>query len=275
MVSRAWNNTLELFSPLFQRRADQYRTLYLRTQPHYGFAQNHRAYRFRHKLSPADINSKQPPDVLEEVSLDFDDNCGVGFKDARVQGLLPPAFVSNLEAICLVALLGDLGTDEETSEGQVEDLVGKIDFLETQLTPCRFHDPLPGSYEQCCSIAAHIYSNMIFRNFPPDSPVQVSLLHQLKQALEDSDMDIAWAQNLEMLLWIMFSASAVARGYPVRSWFRKELRGFTSRIRVILGMSWEDMKRMLQKFLWPDASCEDAGRGLWEEMLDGQCINSK
>jgi hypothetical protein len=209
------------------------------------------------------------PRLHEDDSFGINDNVGEGFREANIQGLLPPDFACSLEGLCIVARLREPGIVEQVPPSPREaDVLRRHDQVESQLNSLQFDDPLPGSYEQCCTIAAITYKNMIFRQLPPGAPEQVPLAEQLKEALEESDMDMAWSQNLGMLLWILLSSCALKPGTPVRSWFREELRGFTSRLRVILHTQWDDVCEILSKFLWSRAYCQEAGRDLWQEMLD-------
>jgi hypothetical protein len=249
-----------------QTRTDQYCSLFRQLKPRYPTPQYHRAYRMRQRHPATGAGSMEAVTPDASHLSDIADNVGEGFQVARKQGLLPPNFARSLEGFCHLARLRDDCLKNNLSECQVAAVNAKLENLETLFASLQFHDPLPGSYEQCCSTAVAIYKNMIFRNLPVNSAEQVSLVERLREALEDSDMDYAWSQNLEMLIWILYAASALESGHPVRSWFRRELRGSRCRLKVVQCLQWEDTKRTLNKFLWAGTSCEDAGRGLFLEI---------
>lgn len=251
---------------LHQIRTDQYCSLFRRLKPRYSTPQYHRAYRIRHRHPATGAGAAEAATTDARAFFERAGDVGEGFEDARKQGLLPPNFASCLEGFCHLARLRDNCVENRVSECQVSAVNGKFENLEKVYASLEFDDPLPGSYEQCCSIALAIYKNTIFRNFPVNSPEQVSLAEQLRDALEDSDMDYSWAQNLEMLIWILYAASALEQGSPVRSWFRRELRGSRCRLKVVQRLEWEHTKQTLNKFLWSERSCEDAWRGLFLEI---------
>jgi hypothetical protein len=65
------------------------------------------------------------------------------------------------------------------------------------------------AYEQCCCLATFLYHHIHFRPHPSLMDAQCILLGKLKQALQKTDLDSCWGDDIELLLWILVTAAGV------------------------------------------------------------------
>lgn len=164
-------------------------------------------------------------------------------------------------------LLQDLLDIEESRAFSPEMLLfnTKRTFAEYPLLSLPYtHLPLT-RLEDSLRLAALIFSNRVFRNYPPSSGVHVSLLMQLQASLNFFEQGVT-----NEVLWIALVAGAVTTSqHPqLRSFFGDIM----NKVRVGLGLhTWQKAKDVLETFLWHGGRLDDAALAFWieESIVEG------
>ena len=117
-----------------------------------------------------------------------------------------------------------------------------------------------GDIQECCRLAALLYTNTVFRELPRDSRSLIRLMEQLKLALNQTRL--CWGEHANVLLWVLSMMGSVETTDQLKQWFTQLL----ARVSAELGIkAWADHLSILQQYLWSERSCETLYRKLWPE----------
>jgi hypothetical protein len=114
---------------------------------------------------------------------------------------------------------------------------------------------------EACRLAALIFGIGVTFPLPVWAAPFPRLVVLLRESLMSLDLQVAWNDDLPLLLWILMLAGIAAIHLPDREWLVSALRDVISRIRLV---DWEKAKAMLGEVLWLDSACEVGGRTLWD-----------
>lgn len=122
-----------------------------------------------------------------------------------------------------------------------------------------------GQVEECCLLAAFLYHNITLRQIVDviSNTPQGELLQRLKIALQKTDLNSLWGQELELLLWVSMTASTI-NVVQTDPWFKdlvkRALKAFVPR------PSLTRVKYILGRFLWNESISGPACTRLFEEL---------
>ncbi|KAE9373019.1 hypothetical protein N431DRAFT_314210, partial [Stipitochalara longipes BDJ] len=128
-------------------------------------------------------------------------------------------------------------------------------IAETSNTPAR-------AYEQCCCLAVLVYHHLHFKPYVFLTGAEGMLLGRLKQALEQTDLDAYWGEDIQLLLWVSVTATAVED--VTRDWFVDLLKRVRKTLIPKPGL--KRMKSILTRFLWNERTSNPACDKLYKEI---------
>lgn len=113
-----------------------------------------------------------------------------------------------------------------------------------------------------CLLAGICYSFLCV--FPlPVAPFAI-LLRQMKSSFFSNDFSHVWKQAPNMMVWILYIAGVASVGSPDhQTWIVAALDRCFRRLKLD---SWEEVKAILQDFLWLPITNDNDGIALWEEI---------
>ena len=128
--------------------------------------------------------------------------------------------------------------------------------------------PYNSSYgvENCCRLAALIYTNIVLRKMPSASAVLSHFTNDLKFALEETDLSSLWPDRTELLVWVLFQGAAASTEAELKKWYLNHLVSVCKSLEL---QTWKEILQVLEGFLW--ASCDMVKRckPLWYEIVVG------
>lgn len=190
---------------------------------------------------------------------------GDAFRDLVERGFIQPKLGMTLLAIS--KLLNSTGHVEDVHVTGIlaDSQRSLLSRLRQQLEPEVIEDGSFPSLDRCCAVTASIYVDSILLRISP-SRCLTTLAQTLRTAIIRSASELGWPQMLELLLWILFVGSLSGADLDTELWFRRRLRGATSRLKFSR-FSWEDMKITLNKALWVDQLHEEEAKQLFMHMM--------
>jgi len=225
------------------KRADQLRSLYTNTPPRY------RVYPSLLKF-PFTIKNASSPNASKPWS---------------VRGVLSPKFVA------LVREIEELVQLKESCRGDIvtPDIVEHFDqqrvWIADGLTYLivQTHNNLTeaGAYEGCCCLAALLYHHVHFLSFVRG--VQSGILARLKRGLLITDLDKCWGDDIELLLWVLFTAAAAEN--VTEDWFLAALRRTQKTLNPRPDL--DRMKYILRRFLWNERTSSPSCDKVYEKIV--------
>ncbi|MCJ1403859.1 hypothetical protein MMC11_007082 [Xylographa trunciseda] len=135
----------------------------------------------------------------------------------------------------------------------------KRTFIEYPLLSLPFTHLALSPLEDSIRLAGIIFSNCVFRNYPPSSDIHVSLLMQLQASLSFFNPSLSNA-----ILWIAVTAGSVTtyENPALRSYFGALLRSVCEELGI---HAWHECKEVLETFLWHRGRFDDAASTFWIE----------
>ena len=116
---------------------------------------------------------------------------------------------------------------------------------------------------EICRTAAVIYSNSVIFPISPRFPWHVTLITRLRYLFGFLGDD-QWLSGAAV--WAMFVGSIAAYRTPCFAFFGDLLRS----VIVRRGLSYDDVRQVLKKFVWSDSACELGTAMVWDSVgLDG------
>jgi hypothetical protein len=190
---------------------------------------------------------------------------GDAFRDLVERGFIQPKLGMTLLAIS--KLLNSTGQVEDVHvTGMLADSRRSLfSRLRQRLEPEVIEDESFPSLNRCCAVTASIYLDFIFLRISPPRG-STTLAQTLRTAIIRSASELGWPQMLELLLWILFVGSLSGADLDTELWFRRRLRGATSRLKFSR-FSWADMKITLKKALWVDQLHEEEAKQLFMHVM--------
>lgn len=114
-----------------------------------------------------------------------------------------------------------------------------------------------------CRLAVIAFSFLVVFPIPPVVGPFESLSEQLLVELTAVKMDDESVSRSRLLLWIMVMGAIAAIGLPEHPWFVRRTHEMTMKMSIV---DWEEMKAVLQAFLWLPSANDPDGQDLWTEM---------
>ena len=122
-----------------------------------------------------------------------------------------------------------------------------------------------GAVTECCRIATYICSYCVFTDIWDGHIVPNKLSKQLGELLLEIYLDSCWVEHLDMLFWILFVGAIFADPCYRQSTYVKMIRRVRGRV-IVPFTEWEDMRRLLEDFIWFDNVYRRTCRYLWDEV---------
>ena len=130
-------------------------------------------------------------------------------------------------------------------------------------TPFEVRQPVSDKQEPC-RLSMLIFWFGLKQVTKSDSALSRTLSMQLKNALQKTDLQGAWAPHLELLLWILMMGAYITAGQRERPWFILHL----SRVAQIWGLKeWDAVRRVLLRFYYIDRVYATGMREAWTEAM--------
>jgi Fungal specific transcription factor domain len=153
-----------------------------------------------------------------------------------------------------------------TSFWQMCDLVERrLIYLLDEVDPAAIADKYCLHTLDSTRLAVLIFCQLVLRRTPPASSICVKLFHDLRVALELTELNESWDRFAALLSWVLFMGAAAAQADTERAWFI----GHFIRTNLMLGLqNVDEVKRNLVKFLWDGCVCARAFQFLtlgWDE----------
>jgi hypothetical protein len=115
---------------------------------------------------------------------------------------------------------------------------------------------------ESCRFAVALQFFWPFQQEYPNPKLRTNVgIHKLKASLEVMIPYSNADQNL--MAWLLFIGGAFAEE-PERNWFVSELVAVAENLKIL---SWEEMHKILERYIWVDGFCEPQTRGFWEEVV--------
>jgi hypothetical protein len=114
-----------------------------------------------------------------------------------------------------------------------------------------------------CRLAAVIYSLIIVFPLPVQTAPFAQLALQIKEKMSNKTVRARWNEAPQLMLWITLMAAIASIGLNERSWFVSTLDRLVSRLGI---SSWNELKGLLQDFLWFGSISDVDGADLWKEV---------
>jgi hypothetical protein len=116
---------------------------------------------------------------------------------------------------------------------------------------------------ECCRIGALLYSTGVLFPLPPSTGTPRRLVDMTKVIAEDIRLEMCMQGGARLLIWVLVLAAITAHNTVERPWLLRRMK----LILAIEGIKrWEALKDVLHTFLWMDSACEEAARGLFEDL---------
>ena len=116
-------------------------------------------------------------------------------------------------------------------------------------------------YYDSCRLATIIYSFLLIFPVPPVSGPFETLTLQLRRELETMSLENKDCPRPEMHLWILVMGAIASLGLPARPWFLSRAMALSDTLDL---HEWQDLKRVLESFLWHYSTSDVDGVEVWE-----------
>jgi hypothetical protein len=114
-----------------------------------------------------------------------------------------------------------------------------------------------------CRLAVIAFSFLVVFPLPPVVGPFESLSDQLLAELTTINMDDESVSQPRLLLWILVMGAIAAIGLPEREWFIRRIHDLSVKMGIV---NFEEMKGVLQTFLWLPSANDPDGQDLWTEI---------
>ncbi|KAK3117410.1 hypothetical protein LTR53_001249 [Teratosphaeriaceae sp. CCFEE 6253] len=215
--------------------------------------------------------------LIASLMLDHGVGAGNGFVE-HVPGGLPAEMLSTLTYLsaadrALGHLRGKRVSDNDAARLRfaVNDVHHRVMSLQAwaELDDDNRGTSHPAIYE-CCRLTAVLYSNAVLFPLPVASGWHLELLRRLRLLIESAGTSTWMGDTSSLLIWSSCIACVAAFG-------TRELEFFAAILRQ--GLMWsdvtsfEDMRDIVQDYLWTDSACKPGARMIWDELNLGGAIS--
>lgn len=155
----------------------------------------------------------------------------------------------------------------------LQEIVDKRNFIQHSLLCLPSVNEIPGvvpldtihSYE-IYRIAALIYSTGVIFPLPYDTSPLPKLVEYLKCAFEKLS-PLSWKSSHRHgdLIWALTIGGIAALHSQTRSWFSTRLHEMSKLNKL---QSWDQLRQVLERFVWLHSACDIPGQQLWNESID-------
>jgi hypothetical protein len=170
----------------------------------------------------------------------------------------------------LVSLTTDIrGLSSGTpSQAELYSFTGRRTYTEWGLSTFEpsSETKLEAAVKSCCCLAAQIYVNIVLRKMEVGYAVLPHLANKLKNSLYQTDLDSMWKDKAGLLMWVFFQGGAVATEEAIRTWYISHLVSYFRHSGL---QTWNDVIRLLGRFLWVSLELEKLCKPLWYEIAIG------
>jgi hypothetical protein len=104
--------------------------------------------------------------------------------------------------------------------------------------------------EHSCVLAILIYEHITLKALTAAAPPVIELSHDLKIALEQTDLSLYWGGEVKLLLWVLFIGYVSGNMQAQKSWFANLIREVVPNISQNLDV--EGLRKIFQDFLYSD-----------------------
>lgn len=123
------------------------------------------------------------------------------------------------------------------------------------------HNSAASRLARICHFAGIIYSFLCV--FPiPDAAFEY-LVTQIKDLLQASDFHEEWTEAPHLLVWVLCMTGIASIATSERTWVVASLDRCLRRLEIC---TWQQLKTVLQKFLWLPITNDKDGEPLWREV---------
>jgi len=191
---------------------------------------------------------------------------GEAFEDLFTRGFIQPQLGRTLLAISEVANFFSHAGDIALANPVIENQQNILRRLRGQLDPELIKGGNFPTLDLCCAAAASIYLDVLFSDSSSSLTPLTSSAEKLKNSLLRSASEVHWPHLLELMLWILFTSSFLDSNKEVNLWLKIRLHESLIRLKFS-HLRWEDIRIVLQKFLWVDQRHEAAAKHLFMDMM--------
>ena len=124
--------------------------------------------------------------------------------------------------------------------------------------------PPPALYEPI-RLTALLYALGVTFPLPSSLKTHQKIVKMLLKALYILSFERQIPAPPTLMLWILTLGGISALGMTERGWFIRQIARIVTTYPSEYG-TWEDVGRVMHRFLWLDSACDTAGRLLWSEV---------
>jgi hypothetical protein len=118
---------------------------------------------------------------------------------------------------------------------------------------------------ECCRLAVIVYSFLVIFPIPPVAGPFEALAQQLGAEFTTVNLHDQNLSTSKLLLWVLMMGAIAAIGLPERRWFLSHIQTLSAHMGIA---KWEEMKEILQLFLWLPSTSDPDGRDVYIEMQE-------
>jgi hypothetical protein len=116
---------------------------------------------------------------------------------------------------------------------------------------------------ECCRLATIAYSFLVVFPLPAVVGPFEALVAQMRGELMAIGIEAPTISRCRLLLWVLVMGATAAIGLPERPWFLSQLKILSSQSGI---ERWEELRDILQSFLWLSSTSDPDGRDAWIKM---------
>lgn len=201
----------------------------------------------------------KPHIVLEDAPSR---TCGAYFESTEAEVNFPESLLSVCFNTCrLIELLEDKVKDTSTL-ARWGYFGYKRDTMCTQNAIVHFEQHGQGTKSECLSLTMNLFLLLTLRMVPWKMPM-IILCTQLREAIIRTNLDDYWAEDVDMLTWILFIAQAAGEHWKDKEWalelLRDTLEFRQGKTPNLWPQEWWEMERQnLQQFAWSEIFLDES-----------------
>lgn len=170
---------------------------------------------------------------------------------------------AQIQEICGYTILVNEHCQGIATQESLAGLADRRNYIQYQTISLPSH-PGKGPYE-ATRLATLIYSLLVVFPMAAHEPPFATLATLIREELLTLDLPRSSNEESGLLCWILVLGALVAIGTDERPWFVYSLSN-------AFHGTWEDLKRLLEQFLWLGSTSNSDGNTLWAEMIKAQSL---
>jgi hypothetical protein len=186
-----------------------------------------------------------------------------GLRKIALKGLINFEVFKSINTLCSLFIKNDERTpNNPVNAMKIND---KYQDME-QILNSVLYGPPKNLIEECCVLAILIYGNITLLDMSPWASPLVALSHDLKNALEQTDLSLYWSGEVNLLLWVLFIGYASSHMQAQKSWFASLIRGLILNTNHKVNV--DELEMLLKDFLYSEAHFGSSYMELWTRLVE-------